>query len=101
MHTITTGLAGVSAGQVAEALRRGLGPGYQAEPDGGSEVTVRRGALQRARVTIRSVPEGTTFHVRGQGMPIPLMYFTLSFINDRGLARRAAEVLERPDAFRG
>jgi hypothetical protein len=101
MHTITTRLTGVSAGQLAEALRRGLGPGCQAEPDGGSEVTLRRGPLQRARVSIRSEPDGTTFQVRGQGIPFPLLYFTLSFINDRGLAREAAQVLGRPDVFFG
>ena len=40
---------GLSADDVVEVLRRGLGPGYEVRADGGTEVLVRRGTLSGRR----------------------------------------------------
>lgn len=84
---------GVSATDVAEVLRRGLGPGYEVRAESSTEVLVRRGTLSRAKVTVASVPGGVSLEVRGQSPPVPVLMLTMWMVNERGIARRVAAVL--------
>jgi hypothetical protein len=81
---------GVTQAELAAVLSRRLGGGYQVEPNGNGEVTVRRGALSAASVRIRDVPGATVFRVRGGGLPVVRI----------GTARRVADALRRSPEFR-
>ena len=85
---------GLSADEVVEVLRRGLGPGYEVRADGGAEVLVRRGTFTRAKVTVAPVPGGVSLEVRGQSPPVPVLMLTMRMVNERGIARRVAAVLQ-------
>lgn len=100
MQSVKVRRTGITAQQAAEVIRRGLGRGYQVEPEGETEILVRRGTFGRAKARIREEPGGTVFEVRGQGLPVPLLVLSLQFMNDRGIARRTADVLGNADEYR-
>jgi hypothetical protein len=100
MHTVKVRRTGISTDQAATVIRQGLGDGYELEPDGDRRLEVRKGAFGRARIDIRDEAGGTVFDVRGQGPALPLLILTMKLVNDRGIARRTAEVIGQSEAFR-
>jgi hypothetical protein len=80
---------GVTQAELASVLARRLTGGYKVEPDGDGRVTVRRGSLGGATVSIRQVPGATVFRVRG-GLPLV----------GGGTKRRVADALRRSPEFR-
>jgi hypothetical protein len=72
-----------------------LGAGYQVRPAGADEVKVRKGILQRARITITREPGGTEIDARGESirLPIPLYYAINKQMNDRTIAARCADII--------
>ena len=95
MQSVKIRKSGISAENAADVIRRGLGDGYQVQPDGGAEVIVRKGTFGRAKVRIREEPGGTVFGVNGVGFLI-----IMKIANDRGIARRTAEVLSQAAEYR-
>lgn len=95
MQNVKVRKSGISAESAAEVIKRGLGEGYQVEPDGGAEVLVRKGTFGRAKVRLREEPGGTVFEVTGTGYLI-----TMKIANERGIARRTAEVLSQAPEYR-
>jgi hypothetical protein len=95
MKSVKVRKSGISAEQAADVIRRGLGAGYQVQPEGGAEVLVRKGTFGRAKVRLREEPGGTVFEVTGQGYLI-----TMKIANDRGIARRTAEVIGQAAEYR-
>lgn len=81
---------GVTQAELAAVLSRRLGGGYEVEPNGHREVTVRRSSLSAAVVRIKHAPGATVFRVRGGGLPVFRM----------GTARRVADALRRSPEFR-
>ena len=81
---------GVTQAEVAAALSRRLGGGYQVEPDGDGRVVVRRSPLAAAVVRIRDVPGATVFRVHGGGLPLYRI----------GTTRRVTDALRRSPEFR-
>jgi hypothetical protein len=81
---------GVTQAELATVLSRRLGGGYQVEPNGEGDVTVRRSSLSAAVVQIRDVPGATVFRVSGGGLPVYRI----------GTARRVADALRRSPEFR-
>jgi hypothetical protein len=81
---------GVTQAELAAVLSRRLGGGYQVEPNGNGEVTVRRSPLSAAVVGIRDVPGATVFRVSGEGLPVYRI----------GTTRRVADALRRSPEFR-
>ncbi len=81
---------GVTQAELATVLSRRLGNGYQIEPNGDGDVTVRRSPLSAAVVRIRNVPGATVFRVCGGGLPVYRMATT----------RRVADALRRSPEFR-
>ena len=41
-----------------------------------------------------SVPGGVSLEVRGQSPPVPVLMLTMRMVNERGIARRVAAVLQ-------
>ncbi|HEX6522782.1 MAG TPA: hypothetical protein VF070_22685 [Streptosporangiaceae bacterium] len=95
MTSVKVRRSGISAEDAAEVIRRGLGEGYQVQPSGGAEILVRKGTFGRAKVRLREEPGGTVFDVNGQGYLI-----TMKVANDRGIARRTAEVISQAAEYR-
>lgn len=86
---------GITADELAAVISRGLGEGVEVVPDGGSEVRVRKG-LRKAKVTIDSESGGTEFRVSGVGtFFVPTSHVITRLVNDRGIAKRTAEVIGR------
>ncbi len=81
---------GVTQAELTSVLSRRLGGGYEVEPNGDGEVTVRRGSLSTAVIGIRDVPGATVFRVRGGGLPVYRI----------ATARRVADALRRSPEFR-
>jgi hypothetical protein len=81
---------GVTQAELAAVLSRRLGGGYQVEPNGDGDVTVRRSSLSGAIVRIRHVPGATVFRVSGGGLPVYRI----------GTTRRVADALRRSPEFR-
>lgn len=81
---------GVTQAELTAVLNRRLSGGYQVEPNGDGEVTVRRGSLSTAVIRIRDVPGATVFRVRGGGLPVYRI----------ATARRVADALRRSPEFR-
>ena len=81
---------GVTQAELATVLSRRLGGGYQIEPNGDGDVTVRRSSLSGAVVRIKDVPGATVFRVSGGGLPVYRMVTT----------RRVADALRRSPEFR-
>jgi hypothetical protein len=95
MHSVKVRKSGISAEDAADVIKRGLGEGYQVQPSGGAEILVRKGTFGRARVRLREEPGGTVFEVTGQGFLI-----TMKLANDRGIAKRTAEVISQAADYR-
>jgi hypothetical protein len=95
MQSVKVRQSGISAENAAEVIQRGLGESYQVQPDGGAEILVRKGTFGRARVRLRDEAGGTLFEVRGQGFLI-----TMKIANDRGIARRTADVIGQAPEYR-
>jgi hypothetical protein len=95
MQSVKVRKSGISAENAAQVIQRGLGESYQVQPDGGAEVLVRKGTFGRARVRLRDEAGGTLFEVRGQGFLI-----TMKIANDRGIARRTADVIGQAPEYR-
>ena len=100
MQSVKVRRKGISGEQAAEAIKSGLGGGYQVQADGDGTVQVRKG-LARAKVSLRGEPGGTVFDVSGEGISVlPLLSVTTRMINDRGIARRTAAAIGQAEAFR-
>jgi hypothetical protein len=91
--------SGISAEQAAEAIRYGLGSGYQVQTEGEAVLRIRKG-LARAKVSLRGEPGGTVFDVRGEGIGLLLFHIPTKMLNDRGIARRTATAIGQAEAFR-
>jgi len=81
---------GVTQAELAAVLSRRLGGGYEVEPNGDGDVTVRRSSLSGAVVEIGDAPGATVFRVRGGGLPVYRI----------GTTRRVADALRRSPEFR-
>jgi hypothetical protein len=81
---------GVTQRELATVLSLRLGGGYEVEPNGHSEVIVRRSPLSAAVVRIRDVPGATVFRVHGGGLPVYRI----------GTTRRVMDALRRSPEFR-
>jgi hypothetical protein len=95
MQSVKVRKSGISAENAAQVIQRGLGDDYQVQPDGGAEILVRKGTFGRAKVRLTDEPGGTLFEVRGQGFLI-----TMKVANDRGIARRTADVIGEAPEYR-
>jgi hypothetical protein len=93
--------SGISAEQAAQAIRYGLGGGYQVQAEGDAMLRIRKG-LARAKVSLRGEPGGTVFDVRGEGvgLVVPLFSLATRMLNERGIARRTASAIGKAEAFR-
>ncbi len=89
----------LSSEVVADVLRRGLGEGVVVSVEGADEVMVRQGMLRRAKVTVRRSGTSSVLEVRGQAPPVPVMMLTWRVVNERGIARRVAEVLRADEGL--
>ena len=45
-------------------------------------------------------PGGTLFRVRGQGMPIPLLFSTMMLVNNHGIAKQITDAIGTREEFR-
>lgn len=97
MHNVRVGQVGLTNEKVAEVLGRLLGDGTSAQARGFDTIEVRKGTFKRAKIQMQQEGGATLFTVRGQGLPIPLLIFTLMYVNDRGFAKRVADTLEHAD----
>ena len=102
METVKVRRSGISQEQATEVILNGLGPGYRAEPGGESAFRVRKGGIAKAKVRLQDEPGGTVFTVSGEGTWFfPGSFLVTKLMNDRGIARRTAEVIDRAEAFSG
>jgi hypothetical protein len=101
MQTVKVRRSGISEDQATEVILNGLGPGYRVEPGGEGAFRVRRGGVAKAKVSFRDEPGGTVFDVRGEGtwLVIPFSYLFTRMMNERGIAKRTAEVIDQAEAF--
>ena len=83
----------VTPGEVVAVLGRRLGPGYQVEANG-SRITVRKGQLAYATISVADSPGASVFRVHGGG------FLFLRIANTFGTARRVADALRRSPEFR-
>jgi hypothetical protein len=92
---------GISAEDTAAVIRDGF-PGQKLEitPRGDRELEVSKSFFVHANVSITDEPGGTVFNVRGGGPVIPLLFVATRIANNRGIARRVAEVIGAHDGFR-
>jgi hypothetical protein len=111
MYTITVARANVTSEEVSEALRHGLGPGYDVLPgmrmarhpffpsfgkphsDKADVILVDTGSNRfgRAQVEIRRHAQQTLIEVRPDGIA------WVRLVNARGIARKTHEVLAQLD----
>jgi hypothetical protein len=91
---------GVERADVESVLKDALGDGYQITQTGDNSLDVRKNFFVRARVNMRAEPGGTVFNVRGSGTPIPLLIFTMMWVNNQGIAKRIAAALGSREEFR-
>lgn len=92
---------GITAEDTAAVIRGRLGEDLKITPNGDRELEVSKNSFVRAKVSISEEAGGTVFHVRGMGMPIPLLMLTMMAVNNRGIARRVADAIGEHDGFRG
>jgi hypothetical protein len=45
-------------------------------------------------------PGGTLFHVRGSGVPVPLLFGTMMLVNNRGIAWQIVTAIGDREEFR-
>jgi hypothetical protein len=91
---------GIRADEASAAIKDALGPGYEVTQSGERDIEVRKNAFIRAKVSMTEEPGGTLFHVRGQGMPIPLLFSTMMLINSRGIAKQITDAIGTREEFR-
>jgi hypothetical protein len=91
---------GITAEAAGEVIHGRLGEDLKITPNGDRELEVSKNSFVRAKVSISEEPGGTVFHVRGMGLPIPLLMLTMMAVNNRGIARRVADALGEHDGFR-
>ena len=92
---------GISAEDTAAVIRDGF-PGQKLgiTQRGDRELEVSKNFFVHATVSISEEPGGTVFNVRGGGPVIPLLFVTTRIANNRGIARRVAEVIGAHGGFR-
>jgi len=91
---------GISTAEAESAIRDALGGECEITPTDDRTIDVRKGFFVRAKVNMREEPGGTLFHVRGSGVPIPLLFGTTMLINNNGIAKRIATAIEAREEFR-
>ena len=91
---------GIRPDEASAAIKDALGAGYEITQTGERDLEVRKNAFIRAKVSFTAVSGGTLFHVRGQGMPIPLLFSTMMLVNSRGIAKQVAEAIGTREEFR-
>jgi len=92
---------GISAEEAATVIRAGLpGQNLQITQRGERELEISKNFFVHATVGISEEPGGTVFDVRGGGPVVPLLFVATRIANNRGIARRVAEVLGAHDGFR-
>ena len=91
---------GIRADQASAAIKDALGTGYEVTQAGERDIEVRKNAFIRAKVSLNEEPGGTLFHVRGQGMPIPLLFTTMMLVNNRGIAKQITDAIGTREEFR-
>jgi hypothetical protein len=84
----------VTPSELITVLSRRLGAGYHVDSTGAGRVTVRKGQLKYANISIASMPGASVFRVHGGG------FLFLRLANTLGTARRVADVLRRSPEFR-
>lgn len=82
----------VTPAELATVLSRRLGMGYAVE-NGGGRVTVRRGPMAHASISIASIPGASVFRVRAGGLPV------LRVATGWSTSRRVAEAIRRSPEF--
>ena len=91
---------GIRADEASAAIRDALGTGYQVTETGERDLEVRKNAFIRAKVSMSEEPGGTLFHVRGQGMPIPLLFTTMMLVNNPCIAKQITDAIGTREEFR-
>jgi hypothetical protein len=99
MKTVQVQRRGISQEQAAQVIGEALGSDYKVE-FAGDALELRKGSFGRAKVVMRDEPDGTVFEVTGQGMPLPLLWWTLKLANEKGIATKAVEAIGQAPAFR-
>ena len=91
---------GIRADEASAAIRDALGTGYQVTETGERDLEVRKNAFIRAKVSMSEEPGGTLFQVRGQGMPIPLLFTTMMLVNNPCIAKQITDAIGTREEFR-
>ena len=91
---------GISAAEAESAIRDALGGDCEITPTDDRNIDVRKGFFVRAKVSMREEPGGTLFHVRGSGVPIPLLFGATKLANSNGIAKRIATAIGAREEFR-
>jgi hypothetical protein len=91
---------GIRLDEASAAIKEALGAGYEVSQTGEHDLEVRKNAFVRAKVSMNEEPGGTLFRVRGQGMPIPLLFSTMMLINNQGIAKQVVTALGAREDFR-
>jgi hypothetical protein len=91
---------GIATEQVSAAIGDALGPGVLITPAGETGLDVRKNFFVRAKVTMHTEPGGTLFDVRGGGVPVPLLFLTMMWVNNRGIAQQIATAIGAREEFR-
>jgi hypothetical protein len=91
---------GIATDEASAAISDALGAGYEVTQAGERDIDVRKNAFVRAKVSMREEAGGTLFHIRGQGVPVPLLFATMMLVNNRGIARQIASAIETREEFR-
>lgn len=99
MHNVQVNRTGLSLDNVADVIRKGLGPGFSVDPEGDG-LKVSKG-LSKATVQMREESGGTAFEVRGMGTPIPVIWGVTKIMSERGVAKRTAEIIGAAQDFAG
>ena len=91
---------GIRADEASTAIKDALGARYEVTQSGERDLEVRKNAFIRAKVSMTEEPGGTLFRVRGQGMPIPLLFTTMMLVNNRGIAKQITDAIGTREEFR-
>jgi hypothetical protein len=91
---------GIQAAEASSAIRDALGGDIQITQTDDRNLDVRKNFFIRAKVSMNEEPGGTLFHVRGAGVPIPLMFGTMMLVNNQGIAKQIAAALGNRAEFR-
>jgi hypothetical protein len=83
----------VTPAELATVLSRRLGTGYAVESNGSGLVTVRRGPVAHANVSIASSPGASVFRVQAGGPPV------LRVATGWTTSRRVADAIRRSPEF--